>query len=288
MMERKNQSAQAAGKAFSMEHLREMARQIRVLSLKMTAAAKSGHPGGSLSAADIVAALYFYKMRYNPRNPKDPGRDRFILSKGHCCPAVYAALALLGVIPEKELMNFRKLGSMLQGHPDRNRTPGIEVSTGSLGQGFSMGAGMALAAKIDGKRHKVYVVLGDGEMQEGIVWEAFMFAAHQNLNNLVAIIDQNGCQNDSFVMETLNVYPLAPKLKAFRWNVIEIDGHDMGAIVEALDAADESEGPTAIIATTVKGKGVSFMENDPQWHGKALNGEQLSKALKELVYDTGS
>jgi transketolase len=262
--------------------LREMARRIRVLSLKMTTLAKSGHPGGSLSAADIIAALYFYKMRYYPENPKHPNRDRFILSKGHACPAQYAALAMLGVIPKEELWRLRKINSMLQGHPDRNKTPGIEITTGSLGQGFSVANGMALAAKLYGKKHRIYVLLGDGELQEGIVWETAMFAAHYDLNNLVAIVDNNGCQNDSFIKDIMEIHPIEEKFHSFGWDTITINGHDMREIVHALDMTDDAAIPTAIIAKTVKGKGVSFIENDPQWHGKPLSEEQLKKALEEL------
>lgn len=264
------------------KELEEIARQIRVLSLKMTSKAKAGHPGGSLSVADIIACLYFYKMRYNPNNPKWPERDRFILSKGHACPAQYAALALLGVIPANELNRLREVNSMLQGHPDRNKTPGIETVSGTLGQGFSVACGMALAAKLDGKKHRIYVVLGDGELQEGIVWEAAMFAGFHRLNNLTAIIDHNKIQNDGFVWDIMDVRPIGLKFKAFRWNTIEVDGHNIKEIVEALEKADKSDRPTAIIAHTVKGGGVSFMEHKPEWHGKALPEELLKKALKEL------
>ncbi len=264
------------------KELEEIARQIRVLSLKMTSRAKAGHPGGSLSAAEIIAALYFHKMRYNPADPKWPERDRFILSKGHSCPAQYAALALLGVIPIRELNRLREVDSMLQGHPDRNKTPGIETVTGTLGQGFSVACGMALAAKLDGRKHKIYAVLGDGELQEGIVWEAAMFAGFHKLNNLVAIVDHNKCQNDGYIKDIMDVTPIAEKFKAFRWNACEIDGHNIKEIIEALDKADKSDKPTVIIADTVKGKGVSFMEHKPEWHGKALPKELLEKALKEL------
>ena len=264
------------------KELEEIARQIRVLSLKMTSRAKAGHPGGSLSVAEIITALYFHKMSYNPKNPKWEERDRFILSKGHGCPAQYAALALLGVIPIRELNRLREIDSMLQGHPDRNKTPGIETVTGTLGQGFSVACGMALAAKLDRRRYKVYAVLGDGELQEGIVWEAAMFAGFHKLNNLVAIVDHNKCQNDGFIWEIMDVTPIAEKFKAFRWNTCEIDGHNIKEIIEALAKADKSDRPTAIIADTVKGKGVSFMEHKPEWHGKALPKELLEKALKEL------
>ncbi|MEM4663069.1 MAG: transketolase [Candidatus Diapherotrites archaeon] len=263
------------------KNLEEIARKIRVLALKMTTQAESGHPGGSLSCADIVAVLYFHKMRFDPKNLSWPERDRFVMSKGHACPAQYAALHLLGVIPEKELMRLRQINSMLQGHPDR-KTPGIETISGTLGQGFSVACGMALAGKIDKANYKVYALLGDGEVQEGLVWEVAMFAGHHRLNNLVAIVDHNKCQNDGYIKDILDIAPLAEKFKAFNWNVKEIDGHNIGEIIKALDEADNSDRPFAIIAHTVKGKGVSFIENKPEWHGKALNKEQLEAALKEL------
>ncbi|MEM0360454.1 MAG: transketolase [Candidatus Diapherotrites archaeon] len=261
--------------------LKEIARKIRVLSLKMTSKANSGHPGGSLSEADILAALFFHEMKINPANPRDPERDRFVLSKGHASPGLYSALALKGIISMKELDGFREINCMLQGHPSRD-TPGIETIAGSLGQGFSVACGMALAAKMDGKNHKVFVVLGDGEIQEGIVWESALFAAHYNLKNLIAIVDANGCQNDGYVKDIMQVEPIKEKFEAFGWNTLSIDGHDLEQIIGALEKAKFSEKPIAIIARTIKGKGVSFMENDPQWHGKALNAEQLQKALKEL------
>ena len=264
------------------KELEEIARKIRVHSLKMTSKAESGHPGGSLSAADIIACLYFYKMRYDPKNPEWPERDRFILSKGHACPAQYAALALLGVIPMHELDNLRKIGSILQGHPDRNKTPGIETITGTLGQGFSVACGMALAAKLDGKKHRIYVMLGDGELQEGIIWEAAMFAGFHKLSNLIAIVDHNKCQNDGYIKDIMDVTPIAEKFRAFGWNTVEIDGHNIKEIISALSLADNSKKPLAIVSHTVKGKGISFMENRPEWHGKALPEELLKKAMKEL------
>jgi len=263
------------------EELQEIARKIRVLSLKMTTRSKSGHPGGSLSEADILAVLYFHEMKINPDDHNDPERDRFVLSKGHACPGLYAALALKGIIPVKELEYFRELGHLLQGHPSRE-TPGIETISGTLGQGFSASCGMALAAKLDKKRHRVYVVLGDGELQEGIVWEAAMFAAHYNLRNLTVFVDANGCQNDGYVKDIMEVEPIEDKFRAFGWDTVRIDGHDIVQIIEALAKAKESEKPFAIVADTVKGKSISFMENDPQWHGKAASDEQLEKALKEL------
>ncbi|MFH1234929.1 MAG: transketolase [Candidatus Diapherotrites archaeon] len=261
--------------------LKEIARKIRVLSLKMTSRANSGHPGGSLSEADILAALFFHEMKINQKNPKDPERDRFVLSKGHASPGLYAALALKGIIPMKELDGFREINGMLQGHPSRT-IPGIETIAGSLGQGFSVSCGMALAAKMDGKKHRVFALLGDGELQEGIVWESAMFAAHHKLKNLTAIIDANGCQNDGYVKDIMGVAPIEEKFKAFNWQTLSIDGHDFKEIVNALEASKKSDRPFAIIAKTVKGKCVSFMESDPQWHGKALNSEQLFRALREL------
>ncbi len=263
------------------EELKEIARKIRVLSLKMTTNTQSGHPGGSLSEADILAVLYFYKMNFNASDPSDPKRDRFVLSKGHACPGLYAALCLKGVIPESELWHFREINSLLQGHPER-KTPGIETISGSLGQAFSVASGMALAAKMDGKKHKVYALVGDGEIQEGIVWETAMFAGFHKLNNLIVIIDRNGCQNDGYTKDIMNVEPVAEKFKAFGWSTVEINGHDLQQIASALEQAEKSDKPFAIVAKTVKGKGVSFMENDPQWHGKALSQEQLEQALKEL------
>lgn len=264
-----------------LNELKEIARKIRVLSLKMTTKSNSGHPGGSLSEADMLAVLYFHEMKINSANPKDPDRDRFVLSKGHACPGLYAALALKGIIPIGELEHFREINHLLQGHPDR-KTPGIETISGTLGQGFSAACGMALAAKLDKKKHRVFAILGDGELQEGIVWEAAMFAAHYKLNNLTILVDANGCQNDGFVKDIMNVEPIEEKFKAFNWNTVKIDGHNIKQIIEALAKARDSEKPFAIIAKTVKGKGVSFMENDPQWHGKAISQEQLEIALKEL------
>lgn len=261
--------------------LKEIARKIRVLSLKMTSRANSGHPGGSLSEADILAVLFFHEMKINPKNPKDPERDRFVLSKGHASPGLYSVLALKRIIPMKELEGFREINGLLQGHPSRS-IPGIETIAGSLGQGFSVSCGMALAAKMDGKKHRVFALLGDGELQEGIVWESAMFAAHHKLNNLTAIIDANGCQNDGYVKDIMGVEPIEEKFKAFNWQTLSIDGHDIKEIANALEASRKSDRPFAIIAKTVKGKCVSFMESDPQWHGKALDSEQLFRALREL------
>lgn len=245
--------------------------------------AKSGHPGGSLSAADIFTYLYFKEMNVDPKNPQWADRDRFVLSKGHCCPSLYAVLALKGFFDMSELEKLRHVGAMLQGHPDMKGTPGIDMSTGSLGQGISAACGMALCAKIDNKDFRVYTVLGDGECEEGEVWEAAMFAAHKGLDNLVVIVDSNGLQIDGTVAQVGGVEPLDKKFESFGFNVLKIDGHNFDDIEAALNNARETKGmPTAIIAKTVKGKGVSFMEDKVGWHGKAPNKEEYEVALKEL------
>ncbi|MBO8168453.1 MAG: transketolase [Thermoanaerobacteraceae bacterium] len=266
------------------QHLRDKAQTLRRHIVEMTAAAGSGHPGGSLSAADIVSVLYFEEMRLDPDRPDWPERDRFVLSKGHAAPLLYAALAERGFFLVEELKSLRKLGSRLQGHPDAKHLPGVEMSTGSLGQGLSAANGMALAAKLDKLDSRVYVLLGDGEIQEGQVWEAAMAAAHYRLDNLVAFLDYNGLQIDGPVDEVMSVEPVADKWRAFGWHVIEIDGHDYGQIINALEEArGVSSKPTIIIARTVKGKGVSFMENEVGWHGSAPNSEEAEKALAELI-----
>jgi transketolase len=245
--------------------------------------AGSGHPGGSLSAAEIISALYFSVLRIDPAVPDWPARDRFVLSKGHGCPIIYAALARRGYFDEEELWTLRQLGSRLQGHPDAKKTPGIDATTGSLGQGFSVACGMALAAKIDKKAHRVYALLGCGEQQEGQVWEAAMAASHYKLDNLVAIIDHNRLQLDGTNAEIMETAPLSDKWRAFGWSVLEIDGHDMAAILEALATAQETHGqPTVIIARTFKGRGVSFMENQVDWHSGGLSDQQLEQALADL------
>lgn len=265
------------------KRLNSIALDIRRDILMMTTKAKSGHPGGSLSAADIITALYFHHLRHDPKNPRWENRDRFILSKGHVCPALYAALAKSGYFPRKTLWTLRQVGSILQGHPDMTKTPGVETSTGSLGQGLSIGIGMALAARLDKKDYRVYVLLGDGELDEGQVWEAAMAASHYKIDNLTAIVDFNGLQLDGYTKDIMSLEPLDEKWKAFGWHVIEINGHDMTEILDALDAAVEiKHKPAVIIAHTIKGKGVSFMENQVQYHGKALTEEQLEKALEEL------
>ena len=245
--------------------------------------AKSGHPGGSLSIADILTYLYFEHINVDPKNPKDENRDRFVLSKGHTAPALYAVLANRGFFPVSELKNLRKPGSMLQGHPSMNRTPGIDMSTGSLGQGISTAVGMALAGKIDKKDYRVYTVLGDGEIEEGQVWEAAMFAAAKGLDNLCAVVDNNNLQIDGSVTEVNSPYPIPEKFRAFGWNVIEIYGHSFDEIDAAFNAAQEFKGkPTVIVAKTVKGKDVSFMEDQCSWHGTAPNAEQYEQAMSEL------
>lgn len=245
--------------------------------------AKSGHPGGSLSAADVFTYLYFKEMNVDPKNPKWADRDRFVLSKGHCAPSLYAVLALKGFFDWDELKTLRHVGAMLQGHPDMKGTPGIDMSTGSLGQGVSTACGMALAGKMDNKDYRVYTVLGDGECEEGQVWEAAMFAGHKNLDNLVIIVDQNGLQIDGTVEEIGGIEPLDKKFESFGFNVLKVDGHSFEELDSAFKNAKETKGmPTAILMKTVKGKGVSFMENQVGWHGKATNDEEYKIAMAEL------
>lgn len=252
--------------------------------IDMTWSANSGHPGGSLSAADIVATLYFRVMQgLDPANPKNPDRDRFVLSKGHCCPILYSALIEKGYLPAEERLTFRKLHSRLQGHPDMHKCPGVEFPAGALGQGICGAVGMALAGKLDARNYRVYCMVGDGECQEGEVWEAAMAGAHYKLDNMVVIVDRNGLQIDGPTEDVMSLEPLADKWRAFGWHTLEIDGHSFQEILAALDEAAATKGrPTAIVARTVKGKGVSFMENSVEWHGTAPNGEQRAKALAEL------
>ncbi|MFH1737192.1 MAG: transketolase [Actinomycetota bacterium] len=265
-------------------YLDERAMTLRRHCLEMIGRAKSGHPGGSLSAADVVAVLYFHHLKHDPKNPKKPDRDRFVLSKGHAAPVLYAALAEAGYFPVADLKTLRQLKSNLEGHPDMNRVPGVEITSGSLGQGLSAGNGMALAGRIDGLPYNVYVLLGDGEVQEGMVWEAAMFGAHHNLDRVTAIIDYNNLQIDGFVSDILEVQPLAAKWEAFGWRVFEVDGHDTLAIADALNQADAVTGqPSVIIARTIKCKGVSFMENKVDFHGKAPNEDELERGLEELT-----
>ena len=266
------------------------ANEMRSDIVRMIAEAGSGHPGGSLSCADILAALYFGGvLEHDPENPEWEGRDRFILAKGHAAPALYAALAQAGYIPREELATLRKLGSRLQGHPDSNQVPGVEVSTGSLGQGLSIAAGAAAGLRLDGAPQTVFALLGDGECQEGQVWEAAMFAAHRKLDNLVAIVDRNGLQIDGRTCDVCDPGDLGAKFAAFGWDVDEVDGHDLDALVAVLGAAKAGRDgrPHAVIARTVKGKGVPFMENEAGWHGKAPNAEQAAEALAALEGDAG-
>ncbi len=257
--------------------------KVRMGVIESTHGAKAGHPGGSLSAADVFTYLYFQELNIDPKNPKWEERDRFVLSKGHTAPGLYAALALRGFFPVDDLPTLRHIDSYLQGHPNMNTVPGVDMSTGSLGQGISAAAGMALAAKHAGKGCRVYALLGDGEIQEGQVWEAFMLAHHYKLDNLCAVIDNNGLQIDGPVDQVMSPYPIPEKLKAFGWNVVEIDGHDFDQIAAAFAQARETKGvPTAIVMKTTKGKGVSFMENQAGWHGKAPNDEEYEKAMTEL------
>ena len=257
--------------------------KFRMGIVESTHAAKCGHPGGSLSAADLFTYLYCKEMNVDPTNPKWEDRDRFVLSKGHTAPGLYAALALRGFFPVEDLLTLRKASSYLQGHPNMNSVPGVDMSTGSLGQGISTACGMALAAKVKGKDYRVYTLLGDGEIQEGQVWEACMFASHYKLDNLCVIIDNNGLQIDGDVAKVMSPYPIANKLEAFGFHTQAIDGHDMEAIENALNAAKAVKGkPSAIVMKTVKGKGVSFMENNAGWHGVAPNDAQFEQAMSEL------
>jgi len=264
--------------------LEKIAWTVRRDIIKMIAQARSGHPGGSLSSTDIMVALYFHVMNIDPKNPKWEGRDYFILSKGHCCPALYAVLARKGFFDAGELMTLRKFGSRLQGHPGVNKgLPGLEASTGSLGQGLSVAGGAAMAMKLDGKPNRVYCLMGDGELDEGNIWEAAMSSAHYKLSNLCGIVDFNGLQIDGKIEEVMEIRPLEKKWEAFGWNTILADGHSIKELTAAFDKAkSHTAGPTVIIAKTVKGKGVSFMENAASWHGTAPKKEEAEKALKEL------
>lgn len=262
--------------------LARIANEIRKGALTAVYSASSGHPGGSLGIADILAYLYFEEMNVDPKNPKNPDRDRFVLSKGHTSPAYYAALAEKGFFPKEDLKTFRNKDSYLQGHPDMKHIPGVDMSTGSLGLGISAACGMALSGKISERKYRVWTILGDGESEEGQVWEAAMFASHYGLNNLCAFVDFNGLQIDGPVAEVMNPAPLDEKFKAFGWNVICIDGHNFDQIDMAVKAAKTSTKPTAVIAKTIKGKGVSYMENAVEWHGSAPNKEQYELGMKEL------
>ena len=267
----------------SVLEVKRMANQIRQDIITMLIPAKSGHPGGSLSAADILATLYFHEMRIKPEEPQWADRDRFVLAKGHAAPVLYGTLAEKGFFPKEELLGLRQTGRMLQGHPDMKRTPGVDMSTGSLGQGLSVANGMALAGKLDKKDYRVYVVLGDGEMAEGQVWEAAMAAAHYKLDNVTAILDYNGLQIDGPTDQVMSSRPLLDKWRAFGWHVIEVDGHDIEELIAAFAEAKATLGkPTLLLAKTIKGKGVSFMENQVGWHGNAPSAEQGEQALSEL------
>ncbi|NLK43811.1 MAG: transketolase [Tissierellia bacterium] len=263
--------------------LEQVANEIRKNIIKMLEKSKSGHPGGSLSAVEIFTALYFKEMRIDPDNPKWVDRDRFVLSKGHGTPVLYATLAERGFFPKEELDNFRKIDSMLQGHPDMKDTPGVDMTTGSLGQGLAAANGMALAGKLDNKDYRVYAIIGDGECQEGMIWEAAMLAAHYKLDNLTVFLDHNGLQIDGKTVDIMNIEPIDEKFKAFGWHIIKIDGHSFDEILNAIEEAKNiKEKPTMIISSTIKGKGVSFMENQVGWHGKAPSAEEAAKAIEEL------
>lgn len=267
----------------SVLELKRIANRLRQDIITMLVPAKSGHPGGSLSATDIIATLYFHEMRINPKDPQWPDRDRFVLSKGHAAPALYAALAEKGFFPKEELLGLRQTGRMLQGHPDMKRVPGVDMSSGSLGQGLSIANGMALAGKMDNKDYRVYVVLGDGEMGEGQVWEAAMASAHYQLDNITAVLDCNGLQIDGSTDQVMSSSPLFDKWRAFGWHVIRVDGHDLEGLLAAFAEAKATKGrPTLLLAKTTKGKGVSFMENQVGWHGNAPSAEQAEQALAEL------
>lgn len=263
--------------------LKKTACQVRLWTIEGVFNAKSGHPGGSLSAADMMTYLYFREMNTDPSQPKAPGRDRFVLSKGHCCPALYAALALKGFFPTEEIKSLRHIGAMLQGHPDMKNTPGVDMSSGSLGQGISAACGMALAGKLSGEAYRVYAMLGDGECEEGQVWEALMFAAHMKLDNLCLMVDYNGLQIDGNVADVAGLDHLEEKFAAFGMEVLTINGHDFEEMEAAFAKARTVKGkPTVIIARTVKGKGVSYMEDQVGWHGKAPNADEYRKAMDEL------
>jgi transketolase len=267
----------------TVRELEQTARNLRVEILKMLNIARSGHTGGSLSAIDVLTVLYFHAMRHDPSNPAWEDRDRFVLSKGHAAPALYACLAEAGYFSRDDLKTLRRFGSHLQGHPDMNKTPGVEVCTGSLGQGLSQAVGLALAARLQGKSSRIFSLLGDGEVQEGQIWEAAMAAAHYRLDNLCVILDHNGLQIDGEVAKVMNVAPLGPKFLAFNWHVLEVDGHDIQAICRALDDAGQcKERPTMIIARTVKGKGVPFFEHKASYHGVPPSDEELVRALEHL------
>ena len=264
------------------ERLEEQAVQLRRDIVEMIHAAKAGHPGGSLSAVDMITALYFHVMRIDPQNPRWEDRDRFVLSKGHACPALYAALARRGFFDPKHLTTLRQYHSILQGHPDMNKTPGIDISSGSLGNGIAIGVGMAMSGRLHHQDYMTYVMLGDGEVQEGMVWEAAMAAHHHDLGNLVAIVDCNGVQINGWVNEIMTVEPLADKWRAFGWNVVEVNGHNMKDLLTVLHTAKTMRHPPVILMRTVNGRGVSFMEDDCKWHGNSPSDEELVQAILEI------
>lgn len=265
------------------KELQIIANEVRKGIITSTHAAKAGHPGGSLSAADIFTYLYYEELNVDPKNPKNPDRDRFVLSKGHTAPGLYAVLAEKGFFPKEDLITLRKVGSYLQGHPSMKHTPGIDMSTGSLGQGMSTAVGMAVAAKLDQKDYRVYTLLGDGEIQEGQIWEAAMFAGARHLDNLVVIVDNNGLQIDGDIADVCSPYPIDKKFEAFNFHVLEMDAHDFDSIRSAFNKAKElKDKPVCIIAKSIKGKGVSYMENNASWHGKAPNDDEFKIAMDEL------
>lgn len=271
------------GRALTVKEIELKANQIRQDIINMLVPAKSGHPGGSLSAADILATLYFHEMKVTSEDPHWADRDRFVLSKGHGAPVLYAALAEKGFFPREELLTLRQTGSKLQGHPDMKKTPGVDMSTGSLGQGLSAAVGMAMAGKLDQKSYRVYALIGDGEMGEGQIWEAAMAAAHYNLDNLTVILDLNGLQIDGRTCDVMGSDPASAKWCAFGWNVIEVDGHNVEQLIKAFEKAKAAQGrPSILVARTVKGKGVSFMEDQAGWHGNAPSAEQAAQAISEL------
>lgn len=265
------------------ENYEKISKNIRKNIVEMVYNAKSGHPGGSLSIVDILTVLYFHELKIDVNNPKDVNRDRLVLSKGHCSPALYSVLAEKGFFNKEELKSFRKINSILQGHPDMKKVPGVDISSGSLGQGLSVSNGMALAGKLDNKNYRVYCILGDGEIEEGEVWEAAMTSSHYKLDNLCVIVDNNNLQIDGTIDKVMNPYPIDKKFESFGFNVINIDGHNFEEILNGLETARNTKGkPTAIIAKTIKGKGVSFMENNVSWHGKAPNEDEYKIAMSEL------
>lgn len=267
----------------NIEELKQIAKKIRKGIIESVYSGQSGHPGGSLSIADIMAVLYFYEMNIDPENPKNENRDRLVLSKGHCAPALYSALANRGFFDTEELNTLRNIESRLQGHPDMKKIPGVDMTTGSLGQGLSAANGMAIAGKLDNKDYRVYCILGDGEIEEGQIWEAAMAASKYKLDNLCVVVDNNNLQIDGTIEEVMSSYPIDEKFKSFGFQIINIDGHNIREIIDAFDVAKSvKEKPTCIIAKTVKGKGISFMENQVGWHGKAPNEEQYRQAMEEL------